>query len=261
MEKWKNFEETNKKIYFVSTTGKVKNIDKATGKVRILKLTKRTDGYMQIAIGETNKKYYVHRLVALAFMPNPEDKPTINHLDGNKENNAIGNLEWATRKEQETHARKTGLKTKGVTPIIILDSNGEVIAKHNTTVEAFASYDGRQVYYSKDVQVIGNVIAMRQSYYDTLNENERFFIVTNCFKRMLEYTYVADGQLVDSKVKASQNINCPSTTLYRKTKNQWSTNINGHTVSRISVMLHGSVDKNVKTDVQTANAIKIFRNI
>lgn len=52
---------------------------------------------------------YVHRLIATTFIPNPENKPTVNHLDGNPENNALYNLEWATQKEQLEHARATGL--------------------------------------------------------------------------------------------------------------------------------------------------------
>lgn len=55
--------------------------------------------------------FSIHRLVALAFLPNPENKQTINHKDGNKQNNDLSNLEWATVLENITHAKKTGLST------------------------------------------------------------------------------------------------------------------------------------------------------
>ena len=58
-----------------------------------------------------SKTFRVNRLVALAFLDNPLGKPEVNHKDGNKRNNAVSNLEWATRSENELHAFATGLKT------------------------------------------------------------------------------------------------------------------------------------------------------
>lgn len=57
------------------------------------------------------KTFSIHRLVCLAFLPNPERKETINHIDGNKQNNALSNLEWATIQENLGHAKRTGLST------------------------------------------------------------------------------------------------------------------------------------------------------
>lgn len=65
---------------------------------------------MVLIIG-TNKNslHSIHRLVAQAFIPNPENKKTVNHKDGNKLNNCIDNLEWATEKENQQHKWKNGL--------------------------------------------------------------------------------------------------------------------------------------------------------
>ncbi|PEP03807.1 endonuclease [Bacillus toyonensis] len=229
-EKWKKFEEDEKKECYVSTKGRIKTVNKATGKEYFNKVGRQTTGYMNI---RTNKTQYVHRIVANAFIPNPENKPTVNHLNGLFYDNRVENLEWATYKEQVEHARKLGLKTNEYTPMIILDSNGEIIAQHETTSEAFSNYNGRQIHYSKDVQIIGNVIAIKQSYYDELSEDERFNICFGCFQRMTEFAYTVDGQLIDTVSQAGKMLNYSHGTLPNRTKNKWSVNIKGRTVSRL----------------------------
>lgn len=81
---------------------------------RIRKLKPRTthDGYVwyNLCLNGKHKTCRANRMVAEAFVPNPENKPTVNHIDGNKTNNNVENLEWATREEQMEHAYKSGLK-------------------------------------------------------------------------------------------------------------------------------------------------------
>lgn len=70
------------------------------------------NGYYHVDIQENGKatKFALHRLLALHFIPNPENKRTVNHIDGNKLNNALSNLEWATDSENCQHAHATGLQ-------------------------------------------------------------------------------------------------------------------------------------------------------
>ncbi len=107
-------------IYEVSNTGKVKalGIIKLFGNRmqnrgdKILKPSVKKRGYLQVNLQVNNKGYHVgiHCLVAKMFIANPENKPTVNHKDGNKSNNSVGNLEWATNLEQITHADLNGFR-------------------------------------------------------------------------------------------------------------------------------------------------------
>ena len=93
-----------------SLGGKIGTCDRKE-KIRSISLTK--DGYAKVRLIHQgkDKTMCIHRLVAEAFIPNPDNKDTVNHKDGNKQNNAVENLEWANRTEQMLHAYKMGLKT------------------------------------------------------------------------------------------------------------------------------------------------------
>jgi hypothetical protein len=92
-------------------------------------------GYMIVTLTDAKENYRknkrVHRLLAEAFIPNPENKAHVNHIDGNKLNIALENLEWATPAENTTHAKETGLldsRTKALEkPIEQLNLDGIVI--------------------------------------------------------------------------------------------------------------------------------------
>lgn len=106
MEKW----ITSKQYpdYECSDLGRIKN--KTTNK--ILKGTISNKGYIMVHI-KNKKNISVHRLIAEAFIDNPENKPFINHIDGNKTNNNINNLEWCTHLENVRHMINTLHKNPG----------------------------------------------------------------------------------------------------------------------------------------------------
>ena len=103
-EIWKEIpvEITGKNNYYVSTKGSFKN-----NKGVIKNDYKYNTGYKRIHIN--NKNYLLHRLVALTFLENPENKEFVNHIDGNKLNNQLTNLEWVTCLENNLHKIKIGL--------------------------------------------------------------------------------------------------------------------------------------------------------
>lgn len=104
--------------YLVSTWGKIYRIDKAfqvetdyqhmTRKLSELSTEETSKGYLRVYLSKNGKRKHhkVHRLVARAFIPNPDNKPQVNHIDGNKHNNSITNLEWVTDEENKLHRKQ-----------------------------------------------------------------------------------------------------------------------------------------------------------
>ena len=92
----KGYEE----LYYVSNTGLIKRSGK------ILKKIIDTNKYISATLCKNGKarRFRVHRLVAEAFIPNPENKKTVNHKDGDVQNNIVENLEWATYRENSLHS-------------------------------------------------------------------------------------------------------------------------------------------------------------
>lgn len=129
--------------YEVSSLGRVRSIERidSNGKVvpqRALKGQTDKDGYLLVGLHKNGKRVTrrVHRLVASAFIPNKNGLPQINHIDKNKKNNCVGNLEWCDNKYNQYYDgtfRKANMATS--TPVVALKDN-EIVHMFKSTNEA-----------------------------------------------------------------------------------------------------------------------------
>lgn len=118
--------------YEVSNLGRVRclNFNKIKGNVRVLKQCKISKGYLKVSL--RRKRMFVHRLVALAFLPIPKEIeiPEVNHIDENKENNRVENLEWLSRKDNNTYGTRTERAADSRTdwtPVLQYSKSGDFI--------------------------------------------------------------------------------------------------------------------------------------
>lgn len=150
MEEWKpvvGYEDS----YEVSNYGRVRSVDRIIVDKNGVEsfhrgfMKKQTDnkvrgkaGYLVVrllsnGVGITR---VVHRLVAEAFIPNENNLPTVNHIDGNKQNNHVDNLEWVSFADNNIHALHTNLRSPRGTPIRQLSVDGKVLGEYKSTYEA-----------------------------------------------------------------------------------------------------------------------------
>ena len=143
-EIWKDIEGYEGR-YQVSNFGNVKSLNyKHTGEEKIMQSCKDKIGYLHIKLFMNGKPkmYKVHRLVAQAFISNLENKPQVNHIDGDKTNNRVTNLEWTTQEENMRHAYKNGLKVQ----------TEEI--KKKIGLSRLGKYKGRNSYNCKKVKCV-----------------------------------------------------------------------------------------------------------
>ena len=134
--------------YQVSDDGRVRSVDRVvyqtnghplSYKGHIMKQTLAPNGYYVVNLRNGTKPHAltVHRLVAEAFIPNINCLPTINHIDGDKKNNHVSNLEWVSYGDNNVHALIHNLrKPRCGTPVVYCDKDGNYIAKYSSIREA-----------------------------------------------------------------------------------------------------------------------------
>lgn len=135
--------------YEISNTGKVRSLTRtitdSLGKTRIypgkILTQKNVKGYYKLQLSKdgTRKEYFVHRLLAEAFIPNPDNLPAVNHKDENKQNNNIDNLEWCTVEYNNRYGTKNERcsQTKSK-PVIMCDKNTQKPIKEFPSVKIAA---------------------------------------------------------------------------------------------------------------------------
>lgn len=116
MENWKNIDGHPK--YQVSDQGRIKNIESG----EILVFNQHPNGYLQKSLD--GKNYLIHRLVAKYFVPNPDNKPCVDHIDGNKKSNIANNLRWVTIGENNSNPNT---RWKNVRTEIPVERTGKVM--------------------------------------------------------------------------------------------------------------------------------------
>ena len=140
---WKKFiYEGQETDYSVSTEGEVR---KDTTNYILSQSSQQDYKFVGLIINGKQKRMRVHRMVALTFIDNPDNKPYVNHINGNRSDNNVENLEWVTPSENTQHAVNTGLFKSGRTRAVIqYNLNGEKMATFESATEAARQTGGSQ---------------------------------------------------------------------------------------------------------------------
>lgn len=169
-------------LYEVSNFGRIYSIpnDNKVGGILKHHVDKKS-GYHFIILSKNHKKFNtsVHRLVAIAFIPNPNNKPTVNHIDGNKDNNNVDNLEWATYKEQLMHSFRIGIRCRQCNverKCVLIYPNNKFIKFE--TIDSLNKFLGKsRSFCANKIRKYGNIFYIKDKMISVSNYQEDYVIV------------------------------------------------------------------------------------
>lgn len=204
-EKWKLISENESfkdyKYYEISNYGRLKY--KIQSKYKITLGSKSADGYRRASLTGNNNKLStgIHRLVALLFIPNPENKSYVNHIDGNKENNNSSNLEWTTPSENSQHAHNKGLNNSKKN-IYQLDENNKIINDFDSLKKAYEYLNKCELNGNNEGKLGG--LSKVLNMYKKNNVSRKYQGYYWCFKDDYKEHIIKHKQYVNNKTKIIQ---------------------------------------------------------
>jgi hypothetical protein len=204
-EKWKLISENESfkdyKYYEISNYGRLKY--KIQSKYKITLGATSADGYKIIRLNTDGNIFLttIHRLVAILFIPNPENKSYVNHIDGNRENNNISNLEWTTPSENSQHAHDTGLNSSKKS-IYQLDENNKIINEFESLVKAY-EYLNKTILNGNNEGKLGS-LSKALNLYNKQDVSRKYKGYYWCFKEDYKEENNNHTQYVNNKTKVIQ---------------------------------------------------------
>lgn len=158
-EEWRSVSFGNR--YEVSNLGRVRSLRRKGPKLMKLAVINSGARQVKLSSGSVQKHLLVHRLVALAFLPNSESRSDVNHIDGNKANNRLSNLEWLSNADNQRHAVSMGIRRLGSAHHRSKLTEAEVVAMHHDARDRSMSFSDLAAQYGISVSQVRNIISRK----------------------------------------------------------------------------------------------------